>query len=70
MEKSIASSNGGEYKAPPIVIALIHDQFHIAKMLLRKDNLNVNLADSNGQTALHITTLKNNLEIVGCLLEN
>ena len=62
---TVKNTNGyGEYRVPPIVIAASLGNNDITKILLEHQNISVNAADSNVQTALHAATMINNLEIV------
>ena len=67
--EDINSNDGMEnHGVTPLHVALIHEKYDIAMLLLRKGAF-VDAAANNGWTPLHIASSKGCVEVVQCLLE-
>lgn len=59
-----------DYKNGHIFLFSVNKENIDIVALLLNNNINPNVRDSNGNTPLHIATLKNNIELLGLLLKN
>ena len=53
-----------------LCLAIEKDHLEIVKLLLKIENLNINEKNQHGETALHIASLNNHVEIIKELLKN